>query len=253
MTKSLAASQKVMKNYLSELMTDDIEQPVKQALDSPRLEKLLETVKPETITASKRISKEKIVLKVSPAENNKTMASQVEKPVLLDEKPLETRKSQGDVNVAAERNYRQGSFQAMFFDVAGLIIAVPLIELGGIHNADKTNSIVGKPSWFKGVMLHREEKISVVDTALWVMPEKCNEKLINALNYQYIIMLNDTPWGLLAEHLVDTVTLQQEDVKWLDEPSKRPWLAGLVKDRMCALLDVNALTKLLDEGAGITQ
>jgi purine-binding chemotaxis protein CheW len=112
---------------------------------------------------------------------------------------------------------------------------------------------VGKPDWFKGVMLHREQQINVVDTALWVMPEKCDESLLASLSYQYIVMLSGSQWGLSAENLVDTVTLEQEDVKWLDAPSKRPWLAGLVKERMCALLDVEALIKLLDDGAGIIQ
>jgi len=85
------------------------------------------------------------------------------------------------------------------------------------------------------------------------MPEKCNEELLSALDYQYVIMLNDSAWGLSAERLVDTVTLKQEDVKWLDSPSKRPWLAGLVKDRMCALIDVDSLIKLLEKGMNITQ
>jgi purine-binding chemotaxis protein CheW len=141
----------------------------------------------------------------------------------------------------------------MFFEVAGLMIAVPLIELGGIHNTDKITPLMGKPDWFKGVMLHRAAKVNVVDTALWVMPEKCDEALISALNYQYIIMLNDSSWGLSAEKLVDTVTLKQEDVKWLDTQNKRPWLAGLVKNRMCVLLDVESLIKLLEKGVNITQ
>ena len=141
----------------------------------------------------------------------------------------------------------------MFFDVAGLTIAVPLIELGGIHNDDKTTSLMGKPEWFTGVMLHRDEKINVVNTALWVMPEKCDETLKNSLNYKYVVMLGNSHWGLSAESLVDTVTLGQEDVKWLDMPNKRPWLAGLVKERMCALLDVESLIKLLDAGANINQ
>jgi purine-binding chemotaxis protein CheW len=85
------------------------------------------------------------------------------------------------------------------------------------------------------------------------MPEKCDDTLINSLNYQYVIMLSNSQWGLMAEHLVDTVTLEQDQVKWLDKPSKRPWLAGLVKERMCALLDVEALIKLLDDGVGIIQ
>ena len=166
---------------------------------------------------------------------------------------LKTHKSSGGFEAIEQRSYRQGDFQAMFFDVAGLMIAVPLIELGGIHNNDKTTSLMGKPDWFKGVMLYREEKVNVVDTARWVMPEKCDDKLLSALNYRYIIMLGNSSWGLTAEKLVDTVTLKQEDVKWLDKSNKRPWLAGLVKNRMCALVDVASLIKLLEKGVNITQ
>ena len=48
------------------------------------------------------------------------------------------------LQVIKQRSYRQGDFQAMFFDVAGLLIAVPLIELGGIHNNDKTTCTNGE-------------------------------------------------------------------------------------------------------------
>ena len=166
---------------------------------------------------------------------------------------IKTHKSLGGFTENKPLSYRQGDFQAMFFEVAGLIIAVPLVELGGIHSNNKATPLMGKPDWFKGVMLHRDEKINVVDTALWVMPEKCDQALLSALNYQYIIMLSNSEWGLSAEKLIDTVTLKQEDVKWLDTPNKRPWLAGLVKNRMCALLDVDSLIKLLEKGANISQ
>jgi purine-binding chemotaxis protein CheW len=265
MAKSLAASKKLMQNYLSELLTEDQQEPempiapVKEKIQQP-LEKLLQKV---DITQNIADPIEEPIQTVRSSENNKT--AEVEKTVIktkaneevkdrvkLDE-PIKTRKSDQSLIVKETKNYRNGSFQAMFFNVAGLTIAVPLIELGGIHNEDKTTSLMGKPDWFTGVMLHRDEKINVVNTALWVMPEKCDDTLKDALNYQYVVMLGNSHWGLSAESLVDTVTLEQEDVKWLDSPSKRPWLAGLVKERMCALLDVESLIKLLDAGANINQ
>jgi len=248
MSKSLTASKKVMKTYLSELLTEpepaqNIEKhsapvlkpaPLKENKDNKSLETLL-----------KKVNEPKPVVVKEAFENiNSSIPNTL---------PISTEKSRAKAVSKEQKSYRQGEFQAMFFDVAGLIIAVPLIELGGIHKTDKTNSLMGKPDWFKGVMLYRDEKINVVDTALWVMPEKCDEKLKNSLNYQYIIMLNDSPWGLSAENLVDTVVLKQDEVKWLDSTNKRPWLAGLVKDKMCALLDVSALIQLLDEGSNIYQ
>ena len=141
-------------------------------------------------------------------------------------------------------------FQALFFDVAGLTLAVPLITLGGIHQLGKIGPLFGKPDWFMGVMLHREEKLNVVDSARWVMPEKYDETLEQSLNYRYLIMLGESQWGLASEKLVNTVTLSKADVKWRESVGKRPWLAGMVKEKMCALIDVSELIIMLNKGLG---
>jgi purine-binding chemotaxis protein CheW len=283
MSKSLAASKQLMQTYLSELLTEETDdkatvqvkekqaQPIEQLLNQVSLPSVAasqdndisshkaasrEMSKTHTVTEQPSTSTEVLANDVAEKVVNKAADVVKEKSSNIDKTKLDeitTRKSQGAFEAAPQKDYRKGDFQAMFFDVAGLTVAVPLIELGGIHNSDKVTALMGKPKWFKGVMLRRDEKINVVDTALWVMPEKCDEKLLSALDYQYIIMLNDSAWGLTAENLVDTVTLKQEDVKWLDSSSKRPWLAGLVKDRMCALLDVDSLIKLLEKGVNITQ
>jgi len=246
MSKSLMASKKVMKNYLSELLTEG------ESTEEVPQQSIAKSVSSKPLAHKENQSLENLLKTVSePRENTpKKVTVAVNE---LDLLPISTDKSRADSLSESKKSYRQGDFQAMFFDVAGLIIAVPLIELGGIHKVDKTNTLMGKPDWFKGVMLYREEKINVVDTALWVMPEKCDEKLKSSLNYQYIIMLNDSSWGLMAENLIDTVVLSQDEVKWLDSGGKRPWLAGLVKEKMCALLDVSALIQLLDKGSDIYQ
>ena len=277
MSKSLAASKQLMQTYLSELLTEEeVAQktlsvkekeikPLEKLLASATFPQIFEQENTEALSSTKaeqksfyqenRAEQAKNIIKPSQAniEPKVALRQSVESSSKIALNDIKTRKSLGGFEAIEQRSYRQGDFQAMFFEVAGLMIAVPLIELGGILNNDKITSLMGKPDWFKGVMLHREDKISVVDTARWVMPEKCDEVLISALNYQYIIMLSDSSWGLTAESLTDTVTLKQEDVKWLDTPNKRPWLAGLVKNRMCALLDVKSLIKLLEKGVNITQ
>lgn len=249
MAKPLAASKKVMKSYLSELMTDEprmqastqnhvVESEV--AVENERLEALLKNV-----NANLEVKEESFITQKSTNEIIEIEQENVLEPTLV------TQKSQDYDSVKAKKSYREGDFQALFFDVGGLTLAVPLIELGGIHPVDKTTSLMGKPAWYKGVMLYRDEKINVVDTALWVMPEKCDDKLIESLNYQYIIMLNKSGWGLSAENLIDTVVLKQDEVKWAAASSNKPWLAGLVKGKMCALLDVDSLVQLLHDGSGI--
>lgn len=144
-------------------------------------------------------------------------------------------------------------FQALFFDVAGLVLAVPLQELGGIHNLEEVTHLFGKPDWFMGVMVNRERKVNVVESARWVMPEKYSAELEAELDYKYLIMLGESDWGLAAEQLVTTEYIQPEDVKWRTHPGKRPWLLGTIKEKMCALLHVSDLIAMLDKGINARQ
>ncbi|WP_343044176.1 chemotaxis protein CheW [Marinifaba aquimaris] len=304
MDKHLFASEKVMEDYLSELLTEDATETVAE-VESPdvvidkapaasraKAQASIEQVeaKPQFVAkpkpqllplATKEREEEadtdlKPVAKLLEKVNLLTSEQQAEKvearvePVsepIIEAEPIPVAEVitaepvvAEEVNTAdiagvppaktAEESYREGNFQALFFSVAGLTVAVPLTELGGIHNLDKTNSLFGKPEWFIGVMVHREEKLNVVDTALWVMPEKYDEQLKEELDYKYLIMLGESQWGLACEKLVNTVTLTQDDVKWRERAGKRPWLAGLVKEKMCALLNVNQLIDLLEQGLG---
>ena len=118
------------------------------------------------------------------------------------------------------------------------------------HQIEKVGPLFGKPDWFMGVMLHRDSKLNVVDSAKWVMPEKYDENLAESLNYRYLIMLGESEWGLASEKLVNTVNLTIDDVKWRESTGKRPWLAGMVKEKMCALVDVEELISMLNKGLG---
>jgi len=143
-------------------------------------------------------------------------------------------------------------FQALFFEVAGLSLAVPLQELGGIHNLEDVTSLFGKPDWFLGVMVNREKKINVVESAKWVMPEKY-DSLQTKPDYKYLIMLGESNWGLAAEKLVTTEYIKPDDVKWRSQPGKRPWLLGTIKEKMCALLHVDDLVAMLNKGINARQ
>ena len=194
-------------------------------------------------------------------EHENVADSSVRTPEVITSDELEirgsssTEKSSDEETIAAKTKVAlQDSldfrFQALFFEVAGLTLAVPLTTLGGIHQIDKIAPLFGKPDWFMGVMLHRESKLSVVDSAKWVMPEKYTEELAESLNYRYMIMLGDSEWGLASEKLVNTVNLTKDDVKWRGSTGKRPWLAGMVKEKMCALIDVEELISMLNKGLG---
>lgn len=230
------SNEDVMEEYLSALLTEESVATDDQ-VQQQTVARLLEPVAKEQVPQPETVLEE-----VAPTE----VITPVIEPEVATEP--ETQSSGSPPEVITGSRVIEGRFQALFFSVAGLTLAVPLTELGGIHNLEKPGPLFGKPNWFMGVMLHREEKLNVVDTAKWVMPEKCNEILEDSLKYKYLIMLGDSGWGLACEELVNTVNLVSNDVKWRDVGGKRPWLAGMVKEKMCAMLDVKQLVAMLNKG-----
>ena len=259
MSKQLFANEKVMTQYLGALLCEDDE-----STDLHPVAKLLEQV-PSTESSNKmplKASQQTIVQPNALDEPKTSLEKEIPAQITpLLEKPQiqanikDIAKVSEQLNIAKDKtpvqrqeDYFDGEFQALFFEVAGLTLAVPLKALGGIHQLGEVNQLFGKPKWFKGVMLNRDENLNVVDTALWVMPEKYTQELEDKLNYQYLITLGNSQWGLLAEKLVNNITLRSEDVKWRAKSGKRPWLAGVIKEKMCALIDVQSLGQLLEQG-----
>lgn len=236
MTEKKFARQDVMEDYLSALLTDSLAQPA--AADS------FETVS--------KLFDAALLDPVDESIEKKQVIKQAQTPITVPEPAAEIEKAAKLKPDVQHSGIYECEFQALIFEVAGLTLALPLTELGGIHQIATINPLFGKPQWFKGIMVHREEKIKVVDTALWVMPDQCAEKLAQSTKYQYLIMLDDSGWGLACERLVNTETLLPEDVKWRKYDGKRTWLSGMVKKKMCALVNVKQMVRLLDNGMSST-
>ncbi|WP_299686154.1 chemotaxis protein CheW [uncultured Vibrio sp.] len=162
----------------------------------------------------------------------------------------DTQPGGGDQFASWENTARSEDFQVLYFDVNGVTFAVPLDELGGIHRLEAVNHIVGKPGWYLGLQTNRDSQLDVVDTAKWVMSEKLSGDEYKD-NYQYIVMLGESLWGLACTELKGTELLNTEKVRWREMAGKRPWLAGMVKEKMCALIHVEALIVMLNAGLDV--
>lgn len=140
--------------------------------------------------------------------------------------------------------WAQSRFDVLLFNVAGLTLAVPLISLGQIYPlTDELTPLFGQADWFMGLQPTPMGKIRTVNTARFVMPEKYNEALL--ANVRYVMSLDGVPWGLALDSVNQPMRLDPDQVKWRTDRSKRPWLAGTVKEHMCALLDVPRIAQLL--------
>jgi len=202
-----------------------------------------------TVTAPLEIVAEESLLPVEQEWPAEIMSPAVVEPhtTILTETALEVAPIEASAPVVWQNIDTGKEFQALFFEVAGVTFAVPLTELGGIHQLGEITSLFGQPGWYKGLMTSREQKMNVVDTAQWVMPGQHLEMD----SYKYLIMLGESPWGLACHHLKGTELLHRDQVKWRHQEGKRPWLAGMVKEKMCALLHVRELLLLLERGVNI--
>lgn len=140
--------------------------------------------------------------------------------------------------------WAQEAFDVLLFDVCGLKLAVPMESLGRIIKVEhETNHLIGRPDWFIGAYSEAEQRLFVVDTAKYIMPEKGFN--LEEEGFDHIVQLQRTQWTLACKNVHTTVRLEPDQVKWRSAQGKRKWLAGTVVEHMCGLLHVDSLVELL--------
>ncbi|MGB1092162.1 MAG: chemotaxis protein CheW [Oceanobacter sp.] len=190
-------------------------------------------------------------LEVAPSvEVNKSVdiaksIEEVDEPV-LSPKATEIELVQSQISEQASLDWRSSQgVDCLLFKVSGLKLAIPLPMLGGVYLAgDEITTLFGQARWSMGVWQGDAGKLTVVDSADLMMPER--GRRLAEEGFDYLIQLDRSPWALACQEICDTVKLKSEAIKWSGENSKRPWLAGTVIEEMCALINVDGLMQLLE-------
>jgi len=142
--------------------------------------------------------------------------------------------------------WAQERFDVLLFSVSGLTLAVPLISLGQIQPlTEELTPLFGQADWFMGLQPTPMGKVRTINTAKFVMPERYDERFLETA--RYVISIDGVPWGLAVDEVKQPITLEPDDVKWRGERSKRAWLAGTVKEHMCALIDIPVMGQMLEQ------
>lgn len=145
-------------------------------------------------------------------------------------------------------------FQALLFKVAGLSLAVRLIELGGVLEWDESviTEMPGHSPFYMGLLQYQGKSIPVIDTARLVFPK---DKLVSLSadkpyeRVKRIVLIDDGKWGLACDEIAEVVDLTAESVKWRENRTKRKWMAGTVIEHMCALVDASGFSEMLEDGS----
>ena len=137
-------------------------------------------------------------------------------------------------------------FPTLVFRVDQLKLALPLHLLGGIQRRDRPlTPLIGRAEWFLGLLAQTSGNLNVVDTGRYLLGDKYRAELVDG--YQYVIRIGDSAWGLACTDLCATRSLSQDEVRWYDSNPHRPWLAGIIKEDRCAMLNSQALVNAFEE------
>lgn len=137
------------------------------------------------------------------------------------------------------------SFAALLFEVAGIKMAAPLHSLGGISLIENNlQTVAAQADWFMGILRWNDRNLRVVDTAKFIMPERIKDDSHRA-SYQSVIVLGDSHWALAVDRAEKSTRLGAADVRWKHLLGTRPWLAGTLLHRLCALMDADCMLSLL--------
>lgn len=142
--------------------------------------------------------------------------------------------------------WAQAKFDVLLIKVSGLTLAVPLVSLGQIQPiTDELTHIFGQADWFIGIQPTQLGKIRVVNTAKFVMPDRYDENFVKTA--KFLVSIDGVPWGLAVDAVNQPISLDPEEVRWRSDRTKRPWLAGIIKEQMCVLLDIPMIGQMLME------
>jgi len=146
--------------------------------------------------------------------------------------------------------WAEAPFQCLSFQVAGVTLAAPLEKLNGIVElTEEITELPGYAPWVMGLLPNRGQNVQVVDVAQIIMPDEgASVALPTAERMKFIILLEDGKFGLAADSISQVLSLKADEVHWRGTQSKRPWLAGMVTEQMCALLEVDLLCEQLRAG-----
>lgn len=140
--------------------------------------------------------------------------------------------------------WAQEQFDILLIEVNGLQLAVPLVALGQIQPiGEGLTPLFGQSDWFMGLQKSPMGNVKTVNTAKFVMPERYQDDH----DYQYVVSINGLNWGLAVDRIHQPISIDPDSIRWRVNRSSRPWMAGMVKDHMCVLLDIPSMGELLQQ------
>jgi purine-binding chemotaxis protein CheW len=159
----------------------------------------------------------------------------------LEKTPLETQQIAVQTRIP---EWAEEAFQVLLFEVNGIKLGLPLAALAGILTySGEPSQLPGQPAWSLGVIVNRDEKVVVINCAKLLMPERLNEN--STIAPQHLLLIGDGQRALAVDSICNTLMVEEQGVQWRSGAGVRPWYAGIIKQELSVLLDVDGVLKML--------
>ncbi|MCU7906135.1 MAG: chemotaxis protein CheW [Candidatus Thiodiazotropha sp. (ex Epidulcina cf. delphinae)] len=140
--------------------------------------------------------------------------------------------------------WAENGFQVLLFKVNGITLGIPLTALVGILDYEGgASQLPGQPAWTLGVVVNRDEKVIVIDSARLLMPERLSGNEV--VSPQRLLLIGDGHLALAVDSVCSTLEIEKEAVRWRSGSGKRPWYAGIIIQELSVLLNVDGVLGML--------
>jgi purine-binding chemotaxis protein CheW len=136
------------------------------------------------------------------------------------------------------------TLQVLLFQVNGIKLGIPLASLVGILAfSGEASQLPGQPAWSLGVIVNRDEKVVVINSAKLLMPERLDEN--TSIAPRHLLLIGDGQKALAVDRICNTLLLDKQAIQWRSGSGVRPWYAGIIKQELSVLLDIDGVLRML--------
>lgn len=134
-------------------------------------------------------------------------------------------------------------FRALLFRVGEYRFAMPLVMMQSVASLPAQRTRLPAPAaWHLGLIRYRQRSVALADLGLLIgVQARCAAA-------RYVLVIGDGSGGVVCDQIDDAVLVRAGEVHWRRPSQDRAWLAGLLTQQMCVLLDVDALWVSIGHG-----
>jgi|GEM_PF-3513809 len=135
-------------------------------------------------------------------------------------------------------------FQVLLFQMSGLQLAVPLVQLTAVVQGRALQRVPGMDPHLQGLLSYQGKMVNIVETA-FVTGRPGSAAMPSDDILPHYLLFAEGRYGFTCTMLQEMVQVEPAAIRCRRHAVKQPWFAGIHTTEMCALLDLSLLATRL--------